>query len=321
MTHSVLLNSPSLRGAMTGQTPDPQQPASLAAQWLSVLRAAERSTPAGGATVKAPPRSEGSWAAADAPGRQAGTSTGSRGSAVALDSPPNLLLRLLLADAPAEHAAMTGRMESLSLDQGNVVAEPGERISHVYFPRDCGVSFIKILSDDRRIEVGTAGLEGMAGLAVFLGAESMPLLAVIQVAGRADRLPAAVFRELAIPGTALGRIMQRYVQYQFNQAAQSVACNWLHSINERCARWLLMTHDRAGRDEFRLTHEYLATMLGARRAGVSEAADALRRAGLIQYTRGKMAITDRAGLERASCECYASDVADYRRLFPGALAC
>ena len=226
----------------------------------------------------------------------------------------NNLLRLLQTQSQSEYERLLSQSEMVTLERGAVLVEPGETIRYVYFPESAVASLIKVLSDDRRIEVGTAGMEGMAGLPVFLGADSVPVLCVIQVSGTARRLTATTLRELASHDSALHGILQRYAQYVFDQAAQSVACNWLHAINERCARWLLMTHDRVDGDQFVLTHEYLATMLGARRAGVSEAAEALQKAGLIRYSRGKMSITDRAGLERASCECYASDRADYERL-------
>jgi CRP-like cAMP-binding protein len=204
------------------------------------------------------------------------------------------------------------------MSRGTVLSEPNEPIPFVYFPEGCVTSVIKVLSSGKRIEVGTAGLEGMAGVPVFLGADASPLLNVIQVSGHAQCMAADDLRRLASAGTALHLILQRYSQYQFNQAAQSIACNWMHRIEHRCARWLLMTHDRVGVDQFDLTHEYLATMLGARRAGVSQVAEALRAAGLIRYQRGKIAIVNRAGLERASCECYASDRADYQRLLADA---
>jgi CRP-like cAMP-binding protein len=200
------------------------------------------------------------------------------------------------------------------LSRGSVLSEPEERIPFVYFPEGCVASVIKVLSNGKRIEVGTAGIEGMAGLPVFLGAETVPLLCLIQVPGRAQCMAAEDVRRLASAGTGLHAILQRYAQYQFDQAAQSIACNWFHRIDHRCARWLLMTQDRVQADHFDLTHEYLATMLGARRAGVSEVAEALKAAGLIKYRRGKITIVDRAGLERASCECYARDRSDYQRL-------
>ena len=227
---------------------------------------------------------------------------------------PNHLLDLLQRRAPDEFERIAPFLRRVTLTRGSVLSEPNERIPFVYFPEGCVASLIKTLSRGKRIEVGTAGVEGMAGLPVFLGAETAPILSLIQVPGRAQCMAADDVRRLASAGSGLHAILQRYAQYQFDQAAQSIACNWLHRIEQRCARWLLMTHDRVPGDQFDLTHEYLATMLGARRAGVSEVAEGLKEAGLIKYQRGKITIADRAGLERASCECYASDRADYKRL-------
>ena len=226
----------------------------------------------------------------------------------------NELLRLLRAKSRAEHDRLLSLSEHVTLDRGQVLSESGAPILDVYFPEGCVGSLVKELSDGRQIEVGTAGLEGMVGLPVFLGAETSPVKCVVQIGGTARRMKASSLEEIAVPGGALHDILQRYAQYLFDQAAQSIACNWLHGINERCARWLLMTHDRVHGDVLALTHEYLAAMLGTRRAGVSEAAEALQTAGLIHYRRGKITIVDRAGLERASCECYQTDRLDYERL-------
>ena len=242
--------------------------------------------------------------------------TGGAAFANTLASEQNNLLNTLKTKSAAEYERLQSMSELVSLERHSVLVEPDEPIRYVYFPESCVTSFIKVLSDNRRIEVGTAGTEGMSGLPVFLGASAMPVLCIVQVAGAARRLRAEALRELTRSESALHGILQRYAQYVFDQAAQSVACNWLHGINERCARWLLMTHDRVPGDQFEITHEYLAAMLGARRAGVSEAAETLQKAGLIRYRRGKMIIVDRAGLEQASCECYASDRADYLRLLP-----
>lgn len=226
----------------------------------------------------------------------------------------NHLLRLLRAESRAEHEQLRSVLEPVSFARGTVLWEPGERIDSVYFPEGCCASVIKVLAEGKQIEVGTIGLEGMVGLPAFLGAETIPMRTLLQIGGASCRLDASRLRELAVSGTALHGVLQRYAQYVFDQAAQSLACNWLHTIDKRCARWLLMTHDRVHGDLLELTHEYLATMLGARRAGVSEAAASLQQAGLIHYRRGRVTIVDRAGLEAAACECYRSDRMDYDRL-------
>jgi CRP-like cAMP-binding protein len=228
----------------------------------------------------------------------------------------NRLLALLEADSSAEYERLLPLLETVELAHRQVLYDRGAPITHVYFPEGSVASLVKVLSNGRKIEVGTTGCEGVVGLPAFLDADSSPHLCVAQVPGMAKRLSAAALREAAPAGSELHRRLQRYVQYLFGQAAQSVACNGLHRVNKRCARWLLMTHDRAQRDQFALTHEYLATMLAVRRASVSAAAEALQHAGLIRYRRGKMTVVDRPGLEQVSCECYLSDRAELERLLP-----
>ena len=228
----------------------------------------------------------------------------------------NRLLSLLALEAPVEHAELMLRTTRVMLPRATNIFSPQMGVPAVYFPEGAVASVVKRLASGKQVEVGTTGLEGMVGLPAFLGAEDSPLECFIQVAGEALRLETPALLELATGGTALHRLLQRYTQYLFDQAAQSVACNRLHRVDARCARWLLMTLDRVPGNGFELKQEYLATMLGVRRASVSEAAEDLQEAGAIRYRRGKMTIVDRARLELASCECYASDRADYERLFP-----
>jgi CRP-like cAMP-binding protein len=227
----------------------------------------------------------------------------------------NRLLRLLSRTAPDDYAALLPLLTLVEQPRGSVSYEPGGPIPHVYFPETAVSSIVKIMADGRRLEVGTTGCEGMVGVPLFYGADASPFQCFVQVAGAAWRMDADAFRHVARHGTALHGLLQRYAQYLYDQAGQSVACGQLHTVDARCARWLLMTHDRVGRaGEFTLTHEYLATMLGVRRASVSVAAEELQRAGLIRYRRGHIAVVDREGLIAASCECYRSDREDYRRL-------
>ena len=227
----------------------------------------------------------------------------------------NRLLRLLARLAPADYQALLPRLEPIACARGTVLYEPDVPLSHVYFPHSSVCSIIRIMADGRRVEVGTTGHEGMAGLPVFLGVETMPFQCVVQIAGSAWRMRASALREVVAGSAALHTLLQRYTQYLYDQTAQSVACNRLHSIDERCARWLLMTHDRVGlASRFALTQEFLAIMLGVRRASVSVAAESLQRDGRIRYHRGSITVIDRAGLESAACECYGSDRADYERL-------
>jgi CRP-like cAMP-binding protein len=227
----------------------------------------------------------------------------------------NHLLRLLAVAAPAEYDALLQEMEPVALARRTMLHEPGEPIPCVYFPRTSAWSLVRIMANGRRVEVGTTGQEGMVGLPVFLDSGTMPFQCFVQIEGSEWRLPAHAFLRAAAPGRTLHRIVQRYTQYLFDQAARAVACNRLHAVDRRCARWLLMSHDRVGQAErFPLTHEFLAIMLGVRRASVSVTAEALQGAGLIRYRRGIITVVDRPGLEVAACECYQDDRDDYERL-------
>jgi CRP-like cAMP-binding protein len=191
---------------------------------------------------------------------------------------------------------------------------PNEPITHVYFPCTAVCSLVLTLDDGTSVEIATVGREGLVGLPVFLGAGSIPGEAFCQVPGRALRLPADVLCEEASTRGPLHDLLQRYTQAHINQIAQSAACGRTHSVDERCARWLLITHDQVGSDEFPLTQQFLALMLGVRRAGVNEAASILQRAGYIRYGRGIITVTDRAGLESATCTCYHVVRDEFRRL-------
>jgi CRP-like cAMP-binding protein len=211
----------------------------------------------------------------------------------------------LLAALPGpDFERLARHLEVVTLDLKEPLYEPGGEITHAHFPVSAVCSMVVILEDGTEVELGTVGREGMLGLPLLLGADSMPSMAFTQVRGEAALIPAAAFHEELRRSDALDRLLRRYTLALFNQVAQSAVCNRMHTIEERCARWLLMTHDRVGRDEFPLTHEFLANMLGVRRAGVTVAAGMLMKAGLIRYIRGRMTITDRRGLEEAACECY-----------------
>jgi CRP-like cAMP-binding protein len=193
--------------------------------------------------------------------------------------------------------------------------EPDVPIPWVYFPLHGVVSLISTLGSGAQVEVATIGNEGLIGLPLVLYANTIPFTAFVQVPGEALRIDAAVFGRLLDEETGTVRqLLYRYTQALFNQLAQHVVCNRLHQIAQRSARWLLLTHDRVGRDEFPLTHEFLALMLGVRRASVTEVAGRLQRAGLIRYRLGRIRVLDRAGLEAASCECYGVIKQEYDRL-------
>lgn len=223
------------------------------------------------------------------------------GIAAAHGAEQNRLLHALPLD---EYARLTPQLAVERLGIKQVLIEPNEPIREVYFPRVGVISMIADEQEGGAIEVGTIGPEGLVGIPVLLGAASMPYRVFVQVEGDAWRLPADVFRQLVDARPVVRHLLLRFAQYFSDQLAQSVACNRLHTLEERCARWLLMTHDRVHGDSFELTHEFLSLMLGVRRAGVTVAMGALQGAGIVRYTRGRVAVLDRARLEEASCGCY-----------------
>jgi CRP-like cAMP-binding protein len=218
-----------------------------------------------------------------------------------------------LDDATATTVIERGVLVQLALRYQIYDAE--QPIDAVYFPLDSVLSVVARMRDGSQIEVGTIGREGMSAFPLLMGATSTANVCYCQVKGRAIRIPADVFRELAGSHAAFRQHLDRYLQAYVNMLGQLAACNRLHSINERCARWLLMTRDRVDSDDVPLTQEFLAMMLGPGRSGVAIAAATLQKAGFIKYAYGIITILDRPGLEAAACECY--DVA--RAQFDGLL--
>jgi len=221
----------------------------------------------------------------------------------------------LLASLPAtDLVALRPHLEIATLELRAVLFEPETPIRAVWFPETAVVSLTNTLREGGTVEVGTAGREGIAGLDVFLGDETSTVRAIAQIPGTAYRMDASTFARLSAADGPLHRALLRYTQAFLTQVAQTAACNGAHLVEQRCARWLLMTHDRVEGDEFPLTHEFLAFMLGVRRAGVTLAMRGLQDERLLSYTRGRVAITDRAGLEEASCECYRTVRQHFERL-------
>ncbi len=194
-------------------------------------------------------------------------------------------------------------MKPVSLTFGDILQEV-EPIRHVYFPVDCLVSLFAQLADRPVVEVGLVGSEGMVGVPLALGVRSSPVQALVQGSGTALRMKAASFEREFRRNGALQAGVYRYIHLLMGQFSQTAACNALHAIEARCARWLLMTRDGVKSDEFDLTHEFLARMLGVRRVGVTVAAGDLQRQGLIEYSRGHITILDAEKLEERACECY-----------------
>jgi CRP-like cAMP-binding protein len=194
--------------------------------------------------------------------------------------------------------------QQVSLAYGDILSEPGDHIRHVYFPNSGIISLLTPLDGHESVEVGLVGREGMAGMGLFLGSSISPVQMLVQGSGTATRIKATSFRNEIKHNPALQRELSHYLYAFMAQVAQTAACNRHHQLEQRLARWLLMMHDRVRSNEFRLTQEFLAHMLGVRRVGVTKAAGLLQEKKLISYHRGNITILDRKGLERASCLCY-----------------
>jgi CRP-like cAMP-binding protein len=218
-----------------------------------------------------------------------------------IPSPRN---RLLAALPAAELARLWPRLERVELEFRKTLYAPEEPIGSVYFPEIGYVSRLAPMDDGDSAEVGLVGPEGMTGMSLLLGADRENFEMLVQVPGTAMRMSAAGFGTALDDIPSLRPLLHRYVLAHFEQVARTGACNGRHHIDQRLARWLLMSHDRVEGDEFQMTHEFISMMLGVRRSGVTIAAGALQKAGLIRYAKGRIAVTDRPGLEAATCECY-----------------
>ena len=227
----------------------------------------------------------------------------------------NLLLSLL---SEAAYASLAPHLEPLALSARQVAWRPESRIHAVYFPRSAVFSVLTPLQRHSPVESATVGYEGVIGVPIVLGVGASHSLAVVQIDGDAARVDATRFREwFAEQDEHTRSIFLRYAYVLLEQTAQSVACNRKHALEERCARWLLATRDRVGADEFPLTHEFLAAMLGVRRASVTVALGLLQQKGYLTYTRGRLKVLDAAGLEQTACECYRIVRAEQERIMGG----
>jgi CRP-like cAMP-binding protein len=222
--------------------------------------------------------------------------------------------RLLAALPRADRVHLLAAGKPVELVFAEILYEPGARIRYVYFPLDGFISDVVTIDGQAALEVGLIGNEGMCGIALALGVDVSANRAVVQGAGSALRIGVAAFRRELEHSRALRRLLNRYASVLLAQLAQTASCISLHFVEQRLARWLLMSHDRAHSDTFSVTHAFLAGMLGVRRVGVTEAAGALQEKMLIHYARGKVRIANRRGLEAAACGCYSSDRDTYRRL-------
>ena len=222
----------------------------------------------------------------------------------------------LLAKLPEEEIArLRPNLERVSLAHGDYAIVPDEPIRYFYFPLNCLLSLVTTMSDGASVESGTIGREGVSGVPVLLDAAQTTMPTFCQVPGDAIRIRSDILKEAYERGGVARKLLNRYIHTVIVLGSHSTACNRLHKLDARVCRWLLMSSDGIGSAEVALTQEFLAIMLGVRRAGVTEAALEAQAAGLIDYRRGRIRILDRAGLEARACECYARTKAEYERLF------
>jgi CRP-like cAMP-binding protein len=212
--------------------------------------------------------------------------------------------RVLASIPPKEYTRLQAQLEPVTLEFKQVLYEPGKAIRYVYFPIDCLISLLTAVDKRRTLEVGMVGNEGMAGMPFILGMGVSGVRAIVQGGGNALRMASAPFRAEFDRNPSLQEALYRYTYALMAQISQTAACNRFHEADARLARWLLMTRDRVESDEFRLTHEFLAHMLGLRREGITDVASALKERKVIDYTRGEIRILDVIGLKASSCSCY-----------------
>lgn len=223
--------------------------------------------------------------------------------------------RLLAALPAEEYARLEPDLRPVSLPLGQILFEPPGHIEDVYFPTTCIISFLTELPSGDSVEVGLAGKEGLAGIEVILGTEKASKVATVQAAGDALRIKSGLLTEAFQRGGKMQQYLLRYTHTLMMQISMSVLCNVRHKVDGRLARWILMYHDRIGSDEFYLTHEFVANMLGIRRASISGVAKQLQDEGLIEYRHGRFHILDRKGLEKKTCECYQVVSEECERLY------
>ena len=235
--------------------------------------------------------------------------------------PPEMLKNHLLAALPeAECLRWRGILNPVELPLGKVLHESGATQEYVYFPTTSIVSLLYVLEDGASAEIAVVGNEGIVGISQFMGGGSTPSRAVVQSAGEGIRLSAHAMKEEFDRGGPVLHLLLRYTQALITQMAQTAVCNRHHTLDQQLCRWLLLSLDRLSGNELIMTQELIANMLGVRREGVTEAALKLQRSGLISYARGHIAVLDRPGLERRTCECYAVVKKEYQRLLPAAIA-
>src|ERR1041385_4574780 len=228
-----------------------------------------------------------------------------------LDQTKNRLLAMLPRE---EYERILPHLGQVSFSLGEVLYESGAQMDHIYFPTTAIVSLLYTMENGSTAEMGMAGNEGLVGVALFMGGDTMPNRAVVQSAGGAVRMKVDALREEFARGGMFQRLLLLYTQALLTQMSQTAVCNRLHTIEQQLCRWLLLSHDRLDSDELVMTQELIANMLGVRREGVTAAAGRLQEQGLISYVRGRIKILDRRGLEASVCECYKVVKDEYDRL-------
>jgi CRP-like cAMP-binding protein len=215
---------------------------------------------------------------------------------------------------------LESHLKLIPLELGEALYESGIELRHLYFPTTAIVSLLYVMANGASAEIAVVGNEGVVGVSLFMGGETTPSRAVVQSAGYAYRLPGQVLKDEFIRGEAMQHLLLRYTQALLTQMAQTAVCNRHHSLDQQLCRWLLLNLDRLSTNEVVMTQELIANMLGVRREGVTQAAGNLQQAGLIQYSRGRITVLDRPGLEARTCECYAVVKRESDRLLPNRTA-
>jgi len=223
---------------------------------------------------------------------------------------------LLAALPKPEYQRLFPHLELVLLPLGEALYESGDRLIHVQFPTTAIVSLLYVMENGASAEIAVVGNEGIVGIALFMGGETMPNRAVVQSAGNAYRLPGQLLKEEFNRGGAVQHLLLRYTLAMLTQMAQTAVCNRHHTVDQQLCRWLLLSLDRLPSNELSMTQELIANMLGVRREGVTEAVGKLQRAGLIDHDRGRITVLDRQGLEARVCECYNVVRQEFRRLLP-----
>lgn len=232
-------------------------------------------------------------------------------------NPSALQQNQLLAALPlADLARLSEKMEPAAMPLGHVLYESGDMLRHVYFPTNAIVSLLYVMEDGSSAEIAIVGNEGIVGISLFMGGETTPSRAIVQSAGNALRVSSNVLKTEFRRGGPLHNVLLRYTQALITQMSQTAVCNRHHSVEQQLCRWLLMSLDRLGSTELTMTQKLIANMLGVRREGVAESAGKLQKRGLIEYSRGRIVMLDRAGVEKCSCECYQVVKKEYERLLP-----